>query len=125
MPAVVINRVAGITYVYTDGQTLPVGGTVTLCTWDAEKESVKGLSGVQGFKETPVAPYIEIEVITTADLDLQVFQGVTNSTVTVELANGQVWVLKQAWCTKAPDHNAGDGTATLRFEGRGRMERTR
>lgn len=121
--SIVANRVAGTTYVYVDGALLPLGGTITVSTWDADKETVVGLSGVVGYKEKPRAPFIEVEVITDGTLDLQAFQGVRNSTITAELANGQVWVLNPAWATTAPDGNHADGTATLRFEGK-KCERT-
>ncbi len=121
--SIVANRVAGTTYVYVDGALLPLGGTITVSTWDADKETVVGLSGVVGYKEKPRAPFIEVEVITDGTVDLQAFQGVRNSTITAELANGQVWVLNPAWATTAPDGNHADGTATLRFEGR-KCERT-
>ena len=121
--AIAANRVAGTTYVYVDGALLPLGGTITVSTWDADKETVTGLSGVVGYKEKPRAPFIEIEIITANEVDLQAFQGVRNSTVTAELANGQVWVLSPAWATTAPDGNHADGTATIRFEGK-KCERT-
>jgi hypothetical protein len=121
--SIVANRVAGTTYVYVDGALLPLGGTITVSTWDADKETVVGLSKVMRYKEKPRAPFIEVKVITDGTLDLQAFQGVRNSTITAELANGQVGVLNPAWATSAPDGNHADGTATLRFEGR-KCERT-
>lgn len=116
MPAA--NRVAGIAYVYVDGIVMPLGGTLTIEPWDSEKETVKGLSGVVGYKETPMEPFIEIEVILDPALDIKAFQEVRNSVITAELANGQVYVLKPAWSTTRPDMNTGEGTATLRFEGK-------
>lgn len=121
--SIVANRVAGTAYVHVDGSLLPLGGTITVSTWDAEKETKVGLSGVVGYKEMPRAPYIEVEVITENALDLQAFQEVRNSAVTAELGNGQVWVLNPAWATSAPEGNHAEGTATLRFEGK-RCERT-
>lgn len=121
--AVVANRVAGVAYVYVDGALLPLGGSITVSTWDADKETVTGLSGVVGYKEMPRAPFIEVEVITASELDLQRVQGVRDSAITAELANGQVWVLSPAWATTAPEGNHAEGNATLRFEGK-KMERT-
>lgn len=120
--AIVANRIAGTAYVGVDASLLPLGGTLTVSTWDAMKETKTGLSGVVGYKESPRAPFIEIEIMTTNEVDLQAFQNVRNSTVTAELANGQVWILKEAWCTTPPDANMAEGTATLRFEGK-HMER--
>ena len=38
-------------------------------------------------------------------------------TVTVELANGKVYVLRNAWTSTAREFKAADGQATVRFEG--------
>ena len=112
------NRVAGVAYCYVDGVKIDLGGKITVSPWGTEKESVKGLSGTVGYKETPVTPFIEIEVITTPDLNLAAFQSVRSSTVIAELANGQTWTLRNAWTTTKPDMDGAEGTATLRFEGR-------
>jgi hypothetical protein len=112
------NRVAGVAYCYVDGVKVDLGGKITVSPWTTEKESVKGLSGTVGYKETPVTPFIEIEVITSPDLDLSAFQSVRSSTVIAELANGQTWTLRNAWSTSKPDMDGAEGTATLRFEGR-------
>lgn len=116
------NRVAGEGYTYVDGVALPLGGKLTVSGWTSEKETKTGLSGVVGYSEKPRAPFIEIEVITDGTLDLQAFQSVRDSTITAELANGQTFIMRNAWCTSPPDMDAADGTATLRFEGK-QMER--
>lgn len=118
------NRVAGVAYVYVDGIKLDLGGKITVSPWDTEKESVKGLSGTVGYKETPMTPFIEVEVITTPDLDLQAFQNIRSSTVIAELANGQTYTLRNAWTVTRPDMDGAEGTATLRFEAKNRPEMT-
>ena len=118
------NRVAGTAYIYVDSVPLPLGGTITVSTWGSEKESLVGLSGVVGYKEMPRASFIEIEVMTVPELDLQAFENVRDSVVVAELANGQTWTLRGAWATTAPEHNAGEGTATLRFESKRKAEKS-
>ena len=44
-------------------------------------------------------------------------EAVTNATVTAELANGKVYVLRNAWFAGAVELNAAEGTFTARFEG--------
>lgn len=112
------NRVAGVAYCYVDGVLLPLGGEITVQVWDTEKETVTGLSGPVGYKETPKVPFIQVEVITTPELNLKAFQGVRSSTVIAELANGQTWTLRNAWSTTMPEMNGAEGTTTLRFEGK-------
>ena len=118
------NRVAGICYVYVDATPLPLGGTVTVGTWSSTKETKTGLSGVVGYAEMPIAAFVEIEVFTTPELDLQAFQNVRNSVVVAELANGQTWTLRNCWTTTAPEQSASEGTATLRFESKSKAEKS-
>lgn len=120
----VANCVAGTAFVYVDTAPLPLAGTITVSTWDAEKDTKTGLSGVVGYSEMPVAPFIEVEIFVTPGVNLQAFQNVRDAVVVAELANGQTWTLRGAWCTKAPEHNGAEGTATLRFESKRKAEKS-
>ena len=64
-----------------------------------------GADGVHGYKEMPQVPYIEGEITDARGLDLAALQALTESTVTLELANGKTVVLRDAWY-------AADGTVT-------------
>lgn len=118
------NRVAGTCYVYIDAVPIPLGGTITVGTWTSSKETKIGLSGVVGYSEMPIACFIEVEIFVTPEVDLQAFQQIRNSTVIAEMANGQTYTIRQAWSTTPPEHNGAEGTATLRFESKAKLEKS-
>ena len=111
------KKVAGTCYVTAGGTQFDLSGTVTVSPEDNEKEGLVGPSGVAGYKESPRVPFIEIEAFTSNGLDVKAIAEDDDMTVTAELANGQVWALRNAWKAGATDMNVVDGTAPLRFEG--------
>ena len=48
-------------------------------------------------------PFIEGDVSLVPDLSMDAVEAVINSTVTAELANGKVYVLREAWCRHEGD----------------------
>lgn len=111
------KRIAGTCYVTYDGKPLQIAGSVTVSPEEFDRQSLSGLSGVAGFSETPRAAFIEVEAFTIQEMDLQEISRATDITVTAELANGQVWTLRNGWKAGTSDMSASDGTATIRFEG--------
>lgn len=110
-------RVAGVAYVKRDGIQYSLKGTLTIQPLDEQKEGVVGLDGPHGFKATAVLPYISAQVTKTPDLSLRALQGVTNSTITAECADGTVYVLSNAFFSGLAELDAGEGQVTLKFEG--------
>jgi len=111
------KRVAGVCYFKVNGEQFSVAGECTVSPEESERESLTGLAGVAGYKEMPRAAFIEVEVFTTENFDIQNVAKVDDGTVTAELANGQVWALRNAWKVGASDMSANNGTTTIRFEG--------
>lgn len=111
------KRIAGVCYFKVGGTQYSIAGDCTVSPEDFERESLSGLSGVAGFKETPSAPSIEVELYTDNDFDIQTVAAIDNETVTAELANGQVWALRNAWKVGRSDLSASEGKATVKFEG--------
>lgn len=111
-----MSRIAGIAFVKADGAQFSVAGTITSSPFDLEREMLVGASGVAGNKEMPRVPFIEIEIFDDADTDLIALHALTNSTVQVELANGDVHVYRNAVSITPPEVNPIDGTTTMRFE---------
>lgn len=112
-----LHRVAGTSYVKVDAGQLALRGSHTIRPAAFTREGIAGLDGVHGYKETPRIPSIEVEVTLTRDLSVKKVAGLTNVTVTSELANGRVFVLSQAWQAGDLDLNAVEGSVTIRFEG--------
>lgn len=111
------NRIAGVATVTADGEALDILGSLTISPNDVMRETVVGIGGVKGYKETPRAPSIEVEVATTAATKFAKLIGITNATVDASCANGKKYVLTPAWLVGEPEINAAEGTTTLRFEG--------
>lgn len=111
------KRIAGTAYIKADGKQFSLGGTLTVSIDENDREGISGLSGVAGFKETPRVPFIEGDFLTTDELSVTELRKMIDVTVTAELANGRTYVLRNAWCAKAVEINASEGTASVRFEG--------
>lgn len=111
------NKVAGKMFVKINGDQLAMGGTFS-CNFTPElREAVTGLSGIVGYKETPEVPYVEGDCYYTTDIDLAAIHALTDATITVELANGKVGVLRNAWSASRHEVDTAEGTFPVRFEG--------
>ncbi len=112
-------KFAGTAFVKVDGQQIPLAGTLTVQPFDKERETKMGLSGVAGYKETLIAPWIEVEGFHTSDVNLTKLHDAENVTVQADLPNGKIAVVRNAWSTKPPEINVAEGTFSMRFEGKG------
>jgi len=111
------QRFAGIAYLKVDGDQYPLRGNFTVSPSPLERAMIAGQDYVHGYSELPRVPYIEGDVSLVPELSTEDVERVINSTVTAELANGKVYVLRQACCKAAFDLNAHDGLVRVRFEG--------
>ncbi len=111
------QRIAGTAYVKADGVQYTLAGRLTVSPSNTEREGLAGLSGPAGYKETPRIPFVEGDVHTTADLKIADLEQITDATIKVELANGKIYLLREAWCTSALEIDASEGTVGVRFEG--------
>ncbi|ELA6496116.1 phage tail tube protein [Enterobacter sp. LU1] len=113
-----MSRIAGTTYFKLDGDQLSLTGGIEVPLNTTSRDDVIGLDKSVDYKETYRAPYIKgtfkvpgnfpIDKITTAD----------TMTATAELANGMVYVLREAWLSGEASFNAEEGTADLEFHGK-------
>jgi len=118
------ERRAGITFFKVDGAQFPIKGEATYGLGRNTRESIVGQDGFHGYMETPTAPFIELTITDGAEIDLDNLSRINNSTVQLELANGKLIVLREAFCTN-PDGLGGstsEGEINLRFEGRAAEE---
>ena len=85
---------------------------------------VAGNGDIAGFKTSRIIPFIEGELFDTRDLDVKAIKSIVDAEITLELANGKVFVLIGAhW---AGDGNVGTEEANfaIRFEGKDSEEFT-
>jgi len=112
------RRVAGICYIKIDGEQLEVSGGVECPIVDLKRETVMGLSGPAGMKETAMEPFIKVSAIFMPGFPLDTLQTNTEMTITAELANGKVYTLSGAFLKGEPSVKGEDGTVELEFSGK-------
>jgi len=109
--------IGGIAYLKVDGRQLPLRGAFTVSPSAVVRAGVAGQDYVHGYTELPRVPFIEGDVSTTPELNMDTIESVTNATVTADLVNGHSYVLSQAWFVGDLSINTHDGMARVRFEG--------
>ena len=75
-----------------------------------------GADTIHGYKEEPKAQFIEGAITDSDELDLAGFQAITDATITLELANGKVIMLREAFYAADGDVTTGEGEIQVRFE---------
>lgn len=110
-------RISGVCYIKIDGEQLSVEGSVEVPLMDVEREEKISSTGVAGFSETPIAPFINLSAFVTSEFPLEKIKAGTDLTITAELANGWVYTLQGGFVTGNPAWNASDGNVTLNFKG--------
>ena len=82
-----------------------------------KREAVMHSAGFAGFKTTPVVPYISGELIDTDSIEIKDIAKMTNSTITLDLANGKQIVLRGAYCTNEMEIDTDGKISNVKFEG--------
>lgn len=111
------NRRAGILFFKVDGAQYDAKGGFTYNLGAAKREAIVGSDAVHGYKETPQVPFIEGEITDRSDLDLEKLLNLDGVTVTLELANGKVVLLRDAWYAGEGNIGTEEANIQVRFEG--------
>jgi len=111
------NRRGGIMYLKVNGGIMDAKGEFTYNLGKPKREAIIGADTVHGYKETPQTPFIEGEITDRADLDLAALCDTVDATITLELANGKVITLRDAWYAGEGTGNTEEGNIAVRFEG--------
>jgi hypothetical protein len=111
------QRRAGIIYVQVDGQQLDAKGSWSYNLGLPKRDAVVGADRVHGFKETPQVAFIEGEITDRNDVDLAKLMSIEDGTVTLELANGKVVVLRNGWFAGEGTAQTEEANVAVRFEG--------
>jgi hypothetical protein len=110
------QRLAGITSFTVNGSAFPV----IAFTWDPgsfENETMTSLSGVDGFSQKPVAPYISGKFRDSRAVSVTAFTTLSNATVVLKLANGKQITGHNVWYVGRPGVDGADAGFDFRFEG--------
>jgi hypothetical protein len=111
------QRRGGIIQLQVNGELHDAKGNFTYNLGRPKREGIVGSDGVHGYKETPQVAFIEGEITDRGNLDLAKLVTMFGATVTLELANGKVIVLRDAWFASEGTGNTEEGNIAVRFEG--------
>jgi len=111
------KRDSGTCYIKLNGNQLVVEGGVEVPLSKTAKEAVMGNGRVAGYKETGRKAYVKATLRKVSAKEFQALTEADDMTVTVELANGGVYTLSDAWVEGEPSYNADEGTADVEFVG--------
>jgi hypothetical protein len=109
-------RRAGKIFLTVNGEILDAKGNFTYNLGASKREAVVGSDRVHGYKEMPQVAFIEGETTDRSTLDLAALLNTELATVTLELANGKVIVLRNAWYAADGTGNTEEANVQLRFE---------
>lgn len=111
------KRVGGIIFLKVDGAFYRAKGAFTYNLGLPTREAVIGGDGrAHGFKETGQVAFIEGELTDDRNLDLATLVQLEDVTATLELANGKVISLREAWYAGDGNGQTDEGNITCRFE---------
>lgn len=116
------QRRGGLIQLQINGEVYDAKGNFTYNIGRPKREAIIGSDGVHGYKETPQVAFLEGEITDSGTLELERLVGLTGATVTLELANGKVIALREAWYAGEGTGNTEEGNIGVRFEGKGGEE---
>lgn len=111
------NRIAGVAYVSVDGVTYLLSGDLSYSPGSVKRDSVTGQDQVHGYSEMPRAPFISGTFRDSGSLTVNDFNGMTNVTLSLELANGKLVTGRGMWTVDAQEVKTQEGTFDVRWEG--------
>lgn len=109
------NRVAGFIYLRIDGVQRNAYGNFTYHLGTPTREEARGESGIDGYTEQLNGGMIEGEIRDQRDLDLDALRRLDGVTITLELANGKVISLPDAWECSDGTQQTRDGNVKVKF----------
>ncbi len=110
--------------------TLKVNGKLYDCEGDFKygggddkRTALMGTNGVVGYYTEATVPFIE-GTIYKKNISMDDISSIKDATITMELANGKVFSLYQAWSVndKGGEASTKEGKISVRFEGMRKME---
>lgn len=111
------NRIGGMISLKINGDMYFAKGNFTYNLGEPKKEGVVGSDRVHGYTEKPQIPFIEGEITDRNELNLKDLVTLVDATVTLELANGKVIMLREGWYAGEGTGNTDEGNIALRIEG--------
>jgi hypothetical protein len=111
------QRRGGIIQLKVNGEVTDAKGNFTYNPGKPKREAVMGADRMHGFKETPQVAFIEGAITDRGTLDLAALATGSGLTITLELANGKTFVLRDAWFAGEGSATTEEGEISVRWEG--------
>jgi hypothetical protein len=108
---------AGTAQIVVDGATYMLEGAAKYSVSTVKRETLMGMDGFHGWKETPVPGSISMSVRDAGNLTVADFNAMRNSTVTLTLANGKTVVGRNMGAVDAQEVDTVDAKFDVKFEG--------
>jgi hypothetical protein len=115
---------AGTAQITVDGNSYMLEGAAKYSPSTVRRETLMGMDGYHGVKETPVPGSISFTGRDAGDLVVANFNGMRNVTVVLQLANGKTVVGRNMACVDAQEVDSTEATFDLKFEGPSVTEQT-
>lgn len=110
-------RVGGKIFVKANGTQYRAKGSWTYNLGKDKREAVVGMDGVHGYKSSPQVAVIEGTITDSSELSLEELLDLEDVTITLELANGKIISLNNAWWAADGNVTTEEGEIEARFEG--------
>jgi hypothetical protein len=111
------QRRAGIIQIQVQGEIMDAKGSFSYNLGREKRESIVGADRIHGYKAMPQPAFIEGEITDRQTLDLDKLVSATEVTVTLQLANSKVIVLRDAFFAAEGTGNTEDANIQVRWEG--------
>lgn len=111
------NRRAGQIFIKKDGFQYDAKGSFTYNLGHEKRDAIVGHDQVHGYKALPQAPFIEGIITDSGTLDVEAILDIEDATITLELANGKVILLSEAWYAHEGGITTEEGEIPVLFQG--------
>ena len=109
-------KIGGVDSIRIDNLSPKVGDSCNLTVNTATRESVTGLTGDAGYRETHRPARVEFQILDDGTVDLTALLAKTNATVTV-VTSSKTHVIRNARQVEDVDLDQAAGTYSVVFEG--------
>lgn len=110
------RRVGGIIFIKVDSAIQQAKGSFSYNLGQPKREAVVGQDKVHGYKEEPQVAMIEGALTDNDELDLEALVLTKDATITLELANGKIIVLRDGFYAADGNVDTNEGEIEVRFE---------
>lgn len=111
------QRRAGLLQLKVNGEIHDAKGSFSYNLGRPLREAIVGSDGVHGFKETPQVKFIEGAITDRGNLDVAALTSGEDLTLTLDLGNGKLIVLGEAWWAGEGTINTEEAEIPVRWEG--------